>query len=732
MGNFYALFTPAFKSVRSSILITGLLLIGIELPAQTSSEKNNEISVLEKKTGTPVQFAHIKWQVPNNKNISGFDVTDKQGTFKIKTNNTGQVLISVSCVGYKPLTDTIEITKKNTIYLEKDVLNLEQVVVTGTRTPKRLADVPVQTTVIQETDIRKAAAVSPLEILQDNVPGLVSTANAMGNNLRMRGLNSRYILFLVDGERLVSEGSGGNINLDQIDFNTIERIEVVNGAASALYGSNAVGAVINIITKKPVHKFEGSFNTSYQNHNTSRVQANIGSNLNKTSIGASLFRNNTNGYDIDGGAMSKPHTDYGSDVKVGIKPTERLTVNLNGRLFQHEIFNFSGTLNTAHDLERKVTLGGKSVLLSKNNRNHLTASINYDKFFKFDVLERKDDLLEKQNDITYVSGRLINTCISEKQWELVSGLEYNFEGISTAGSAILGPEPTEKNVGDVNAFLQWQNRFLKKLEAVLGSRYTYNEQFGSAFSPKLSLMYKTGPFTFRGGTGTAFRAPALKELYYNFNHNGSFWVYGNPDLVPEKGLYNSLSAEYTKGMLNMSLTGYYNRIKNKITTYRIISEIGQPDRYYRNVSSSTLQGFDVNISYVWLQQLVVKSTYSFSNARDNNTGLQLTGNVKHSATCAITWNHEVFESPFSFQFSGRITSPILNEFTETDENGNEVILKDASKSYNIWKATFIKPFRINEHMVELTLKCDNLFNFSDIYFTNPGRQYLVGLRYKFR
>ncbi|MFW5759428.1 MAG: TonB-dependent receptor [Cyclobacteriaceae bacterium] len=711
------------------VVLTTLLII-LSMHLLFAHEKS--IQILDKSTGDPVQFAHVKWISLEDQNKTGFGVSNEQGHITVDDFNSSRLLVSISCIGYKPLKDTVNIHSNTTFYMEEDILNLEQVVVTGTRTPKRLADVPVQTTVIPKADIKKAGAVSPLEILQDNVPGIVSSANAMGNNLRMRGLNSRYILFLVDGERLVSEGSGGNINLDQIDFNTIERIEVVNGASSALYGSNAVGAVINIITKKPVHNFEGGITTSIQSFNTSRLQANIGSNLDKTTIGASFFRNKTDGFDIEGRAMSKPHTDYGSDVKFKLKPMERISVNLNSRLFQHEIFNFPGTMNVSHDLERKISLGGKTDFQSNNNRNDLTASINYDKFFKFDVLERKDDLLEKQNDISNISARLMNTYSSETEWELVGGAEYNFEGISTDSSKILGSEPTVKKVRDANVFIQWQNTVFKRLEFVLGSRYTYNEQFGSAFSPKLSLMYKTGKFTFRGGTGFAFRAPSLKELYYNFNHNGSFWVYGNPDLVPENGLYNSLSAEFTKGTLNMSLSVYQNYISNKITSYRIMSEIGQPDRYYRNISSSTLQGTDFNISWVLFRQLTLKSTYSYTDARDNNTNLQLTGNVKHSTTFALTWNHKVDESPFSLQFSGRLSSPILYEYTESAENGNDVIIKDKSNPYNIWKAAFIKPFRINEHLFELTLKCDNIFSFSDLYYTNPGRQYFAGIRYNFR
>jgi outer membrane receptor for ferrienterochelin and colicins len=668
----------------------------------------------------------------NNEEISGFVVTNNQGKFRIDPPLTGPVVISISCVGFKSLTDTINVHKETAITLEEDVLNLEQIVVTGTRTPKRLADVPVQTTVIPGVDIKKAGAVSPLEVLQDNVPGLVSTGNAMGNNLRIKGLNSRYILFLVDGERLVSEGSGGNINLDQIDFNTIDRIEIVNGAASALYGSNAVGAVINLITKKPVHRFEGGMNTSHQTNNTNRLQLNIGGNHDKTTLAANIFRNTTDGYDIAEGASSNPHTDYGTNLRIGYNPSERISTNVKGRLFQHEVFNFPGSMNVKHRLERKVTLGGNTTVVSKNNRNNAVASLNFDKFFKYDVMERKDDLLQKQNDITFISGRVVNNYASGEKWETVFGAEYNYEEISTDSSKILGPRPDSKSVSDGNAFLQLQYTLPKDIDIVIGSRYTYNEQFGSAFSPKLSLMYKAGRFVFRGGSGTAFRAPALQELYYNFNHNGSFWVYGNPDLIPENGLYNSLAVEYTKGTLNMSASGYHNQIRNKITSYRVMSDLGQPDRYYRNVSSSTLKGVDLNISYVWLRQFVLKSTYSYSDARDNNTGLQLTSNVKHSATFAFTWNGEIMDSPFSFQFSGRVTSPILFEYIETDEQGIDEVIKNSSNPYSIWKTTLIKPVRINEHLLEFTFKCDNVFNFSDIYYTNPGRQYLVGLRYKFR
>ena len=114
--------------------------------------------------------------------------------------------------------------------LPDSTLSLNAVVVTGTRTEKRLSEAPVLTTVVTQREVEKAGATSFLEALEDNIPGIVSEPNGMGNNLRIKGLNSRYILFLVDGERLVSEGAGGNANpvLCQLATLTMECLRTVS------------------------------------------------------------------------------------------------------------------------------------------------------------------------------------------------------------------------------------------------------------------------------------------------------------------------------------------------------------------------------------------------------------------------------------------------------------------------------------------------------------------------
>ncbi|MDR0506719.1 MAG: TonB-dependent receptor [Dysgonamonadaceae bacterium] len=623
-------------------------------------------------------------------------------------------------------------TQKSDATTDNEEKKLEEVVVTGTRTVKRLSETPVLTTVIREKEIRESASVSALESLQDNIPGIVSSPNAMGNNLRIRGLNSRYILFLVDGERLVSEGAGGNLNLDQIDVNNIRQIEMVNGASSALYGSNAVGSVINIISKEPVHRIETTLNQSIENYNTLRTRLDVGSAQGKFSTRAGAFRNSSDGFGDNGGAYAARYEDYGANLKLGFKPSQRSDINIISRYFSHETFNPENTLNVKHSLTHNLTLGANGGIKSRDNTNSLRISANYDKYFDYYVLEKKKNKLDLHNSATYFSARIIDTYSALEKWEFVAGAEFNHE--ENFSTTTLGKTPTTKSLNDVNGFAQAQYKLNNNFDIVGGGRYTYNTQFGSSLTPKLSLMYNLKRLKFRTGIGSSFRSPSIKELYYDFDHSGMFWVYGNPDLKPEKGIYYSLSAEYTHKSLNFSVSGYHNNIDNKITQYDVIRMIGgtnKNEKYYKNVNSATIKGIDVCISYNFLKQLLLKANYSCCDAKDNSTGLQLESNVRHSETLSATWYGKVFKSPFSLQVAGRLNSPKLYQQMVTDSNGDALAELKSSKSYSIWKAVLVKSFKIKRHTMELTLKADNIFNFKEVSFINPGRQYLAGIRYLF-
>ncbi len=142
---------------------------------------------------------------------------------------------------------------------------------------------------------------------------------------------------------------------------------------------------------------------------------------------------------------------------------------------------------------------------------------------------------------------------------------------------------------------------------------------------------------------------------------------------------------------------------------------------------------DVSLTYTFLKHLSLRGTYSFCDATDNSTGLQLASNVRHSGTVAATWNGSVFKSPFSLQLAGRTNSPILYQEMVTQSDGTQVAVETESEAYSVWKAILVKPFNIKKkHVLELTFKIDNLFDFYDTAFINPGRQYLFGIRYNFK
>ncbi len=681
--------------------------------------------VLDSVSQKPIEGAYV---VVSN----AHSFTNKLGQYKIEGVKAGKTIVQSTVYnGTDPKQKTIIISCDTVVnFAMDDVRQLDEMVVTGTRTAKRLSETPILTTVVNELNIKQTASTSALESLLENIPAMAGSESAMGSSLTYKGLNSRYMIFLVDGERLVPEGASGNINLNQIDVDNIKRIEVVDGAASALYGSNAVGAVINIITKEPKSKIEGGVNVVMETNRTLRTKVDIGANLNKVSMRTAAFRHSSGGFSAENGSGS-PYEDWGADVKLKYKPIETIDIKASARFFSHETLKLPGSLSVSHPYTQNWNANLGSTYKSKNNKHSASISTNYNHFIDYEKFRPDYDFdMQRESSATYISARALYNYVPSKKCMLVAGLEYNRE--SNMETKTLGDTMTTKLIQDANAFAQGEWEPVKSFDIVLGARYTYNSQFGSAFNPKLSLMYEIVGLKFRGGIGTAFRAPSIKELYYDFDHFGMHHIFGNPDLKAEKGLYGSLSVEYNWQYLNLSVSGYYNQIIDKIEQDMRISSDGnggnRTEYFYHNVSSATIRGFDVSGSYTFFRQLTLKANYSFCDAIDNSTGDYLTSALRHSGNVSLTWNGKIVTEPLSVNITGKFNSP--RRYSDEDENGNDVILESAT--YNIWKIAVVKPIHIKRHTIEVTAKVDNLFNFQTPSYVTSGRMYLIGLRYYFK
>ena len=147
-----------------------------------------------------------------------------------------------------------------------DLFQMDEVVVTGTKTERRLEDTPVITEVITRSEIEATGAENIGEVLEHRV-GIVVDRDAHGDGVQLQGLDSDYILILLDGEPQVGR-IAGKLDLARIGVENVDRIEIVKGASSALFGSAAMGGVINVITRKASSPFAAQFTNNFENHNT--------------------------------------------------------------------------------------------------------------------------------------------------------------------------------------------------------------------------------------------------------------------------------------------------------------------------------------------------------------------------------------------------------------------------------------------------------------------------------
>jgi outer membrane receptor for ferrienterochelin and colicins len=607
---------------------------------------------------------------------------------------------------------------------------LDEVVVTGTLTARTLKNTPVLTRLISGNDIRESGAVTVLEALENFMPGVNFSPNAMGDNIQIQGLDNKYILILVDGERLVNERTE-NVNFSRLNASDVKRIEIINGASSVLYGSNAIGAVINIITKDVDKPFQGLARLRYSNYNSYVGDASVGFKLNDFTSKTSLSAKNSDGYlNID------PYSDYALSQVFKYRHKDRWNAELKGTYYHNESW-YLQKFQTR--LDHNYTIGGKLQYFF-SSQHALALSLNSDAYKGDQVYKLRHDSTVFVNSSRYTSLRLVDSWDVTELIQLVSGGEINWE--ETFSYNQFGFDPGWKDASNANLFAQAEFKTESGLEALAGARYTHHSQFGGYFSPKISLMYRSGDFRFRGNISNGYKAPTLKELYMNFPHrigeDVPFWVIGNEALVPEESWYKAFSAEYIVAKLNVSLIVHHNSIKNKINTEQIWNEAqSRTEMKYRNVEDARIMGIDLSWQWSFLQNFQLKGGYSYADAIDQQTRRQLSGNSKHTATLNLVFKQQrlpfvssSISCPYSLLLSGRAMSPHI--FYSEDANGE--IVGNSTGSYFLSNAVYTQQFPLYKEIKgDLQLGVNNLLNYvnRDALANNPGRRFFVSLGLSF-
>jgi outer membrane receptor for ferrienterochelin and colicins len=620
--------------------------------------------------------------------------------------------------------------------MEKDsLLSLNEIVVTGTFTPRALKNSPVLTKVISGNDIRLSGATTLLEALENFVPGVSFEPNqAMGDNIQIQGLDNKYVLILIDGERLVGERTE-KVNLSRLNTGDIKQVEIINGAASALYGSNAIGSVVNIITRDVNDPLQGDARVQRSNYLTV-ADASVGFKVKAFSSKTSFSMKDMESYTVKNTSYTAyPYEDYSVSQSFGYK-AEKFSAEVKGNFYNQE--NWLLEKNQTR-VDENYTLGTKLQYVFSPN-NTLTLSGHDDHYNGKLVYKLLNDSSVRANAAQYTSLRLTDAWNVNDKIQVVGGAEVNLENVFSYNQ-FDSHSQGKKYASNWNLFAQGEFKTETGLEALLGVRYIRHSQFGSYLAPNISLMYRLERFRFRTNISNGFKAPTLKELYMEFPHyigdNLPFWIVGNADLLPENSWYKAASAEYLDNDVNASITVYDNAIHNKINTISIRNEsTNRTEMRYSNVEEARISGVEVAFQYSFLKYFKLRGGYAFADAVDEATNQQLSGNSKHTATMNLQFGQPHFPGikkarklAYNLLLSGRVMSPRI-VYTETDG----VVTEVSTGSYYIARFVYTQQFPIcGQVRGNFQFGINNLLDNVNRDFAayNPGRTFFVGAGIRF-
>ena len=652
--------------------------------------------------------------------------------------------------------------------------HLNPVVVTGSGHHQRLKSTATPVHVLSAQEIREQGITTFDGALTRMMPQVSMAPNSMGTFLRLNGLGNKYILILINGQKLSGDISN-NIDLSRISMSRVKRIEILDGAASSLYGSDAIAGVINIITDQPTQQLVGvTSDTRVSGHGqlTESVSLDIfkngfGSYTSFTHDRADSYQNNhleyKKGSDTDTQETIAPlFTGYRSNI-VG----QRFTYTPNQHLALNAGLDYSYKITDRPDTRDDITGGTDYEMRYKGFRwnvggiykftakNSLQANFTVDRF----RYGKEYDVETKTN--------AIGDYVQSKKQRMMDGELKAILGLTRNSTTIFGANwrkdyltATSGNIDEsvyaLAAYAQHEQKLFKDLTATIGLRLTHHETFDNHLTPKVALMYAPGNFRFRATYSAGFRAPGLDELYYHYfsvNRGKAQISFGNQNLKPEKSNYFSLNAEYRDEVIAVSVTGYLNRINDMVVKENVkVDEVSlamlrkefpemtddqasKLEQYalYQNSDVGDVKGLQLNLSANLFAGFNLSANYVYTYARSKSAAEweNLERSIRHAATVAANYHHAWRRYGLNVNLNGRLQS-------KTYYTG---IYEDAP-GFGIWNLNTTHTFDIAKWIVlEPSVGIDNIFNKADrrpdssvrrYALFSPGRMFVAGLKMRFK
>ncbi len=631
----------------------------------------------------------------------------------------------------------------------RDSVDLEPVVVTASHTPKALKDAPVVTRLITLHDIRLTDATNIQDMLIQELPGL-EFGFAMGQetSLNMSGFGGNAVLFLVDGERMAGE-TMDNVDYNRMNLDNVGRIEIVKGASSALYGSNAVGGVVNIISRENLEPWTASVNSRFNSFgNEWRHGANFSFNTKKWNSQTSFQHTRIDPVDLpkahsseeiaielmkkaqglpydesvleDDSNLSRLYGQKTYNVKERLtwRPTEQLTLIGRGSYF------FRSSERDTHDYHFNAYSAGMKGRYNWEKDRHLELSYAYDQYDKANFLPGG----ARTHDHDYSNRQHVLHALYSHAFgrnSLIVGADFMHDYLTTYQFI----DNSSHSQNNVDGFAQFDWNITDRLNVVGSVRYDYfSASAQKALTERLAVVYKMPWMTFRVNYASGFRAPSLKEMYMHFDMgNMGYMILGNPDLEPERSHNFNVALERTRrindggildGRYNFTLMGYCNIFDKRITTIDGGLYEGMESALYWNEEGIKVWGVDVSVGHIFDYGLSFKLNYAWMHETGNVFFSQFSQPRSHSLTWRVGFNrrfsrHYALDAAFSGRSQGK------------PQSGR----KDVDQGYTICK------LMLQHHIwkgIHVNTAVDNLFNYKpkSYFYSSPlttGISYSIGL-----
>lgn len=606
----------------------------------------------------------------------------------------------------------------------------EEIVVTANRLNTPGADVASSVTVITQEEIQRKQRTHLADLLRE-VPGLsVFSSGGPGKNTSVfiRGTNSDHTLVLIDGIEMNDPlGTARQYDFGNFSTQDIERIEVVRGSQSVLYGSDAIGGVIQIITKKGAGTLHGNVEAEYGAYHSYRLQGNVRGGDSKTNYSLGAGHQGTEGFPAaDKNLGNQINTGQNLTTvtgDLGLELIPRTSLNLNAR-FSDSRFglpatggppgydaygyrtgddpNFTGTDRQGYgkiQLDSLLTESWDSKLAFSYSLNHRTS----------DHLPSSVNPTESHS--TYDSKRLRglfqNNLYTSDSNTVTLGIDSSIEsGTSTVNEPITSPDSGIKDKSMLVTGVFAQDQWLSKtLFGTAGMRYDAYANVASQLTYRVAPGYKI-PITktvIRGSVGSGFKVPSLFQRFSS---------YGDPNLQPERSLSYDVGVDQELGDPSTLFGITYFR-----TNFDQLIDYNFTTNRYANKGRANSQGIEAGLRSKVFRDLAWNLTYTYTFARDDQTGLVLLRRPRHQLTAEV-----------NYQISDRSQFGLLGRYLGNREDIDAVsAVRVEMPAFTVLYLT--ASYRVSDHLWAFG-RIDNLLDqaYQEVNgFGTPGRSYFAGL-----